>query len=169
MTSIEELLARGDRIPADYRHHARAARSGEPIATERILFRWNDVFLPGDPVPEALDRDARAAVQELVASDGIPTGEGFGFVVVHHSTSLDYLLVGVWYQIQEAWITVSVRDAGSDGAFRRVQPGADWSTMCVWEMLPVWHERELWTTYLYSSRDLAARRRWLDATWETIS
>jgi hypothetical protein len=33
--------------------------------------------------------------------------------------------------------------------------------MCVWELGPALHEREAWVRYLYSARDVAARRAYL--------
>jgi hypothetical protein len=165
---LDPLLARKSTIDPGYRHHVRRMRSGAPLATEGILFRWNEVFLDGDEVSAGLDHQARLQVEAIVAARDIPLGEGLGAVVLHHSAETDYLLVGVWYQTQEFWQILLLRDARNDGDFRRVQPGVDSSTMCVWEMAPVWHERELWTTYLYSARDRDARQRWLETTWETL-
>ncbi len=91
----------------------------------------------------------------------MPLDYGLGFVVLHHSTVLDYLIVGAWRSNQELWTTHYSRDATGDGPFQPVRPGVDASTLCVWEMAPVWHEREAWVRYLDSPRALADRRDWL--------
>jgi hypothetical protein len=34
----------------------------------------------------------------------------------------------------------------------------------VWELTPIWHERNAWTRYLFSDRDLTAKRTFLEDT-----
>ena len=162
---LEEALGRVGTIRADYRHHQRMARSAQPLVLNDCVLRWNEVFLADAPISPELDRLARACVAEAFAEGDIPVGEGLGFVVLHHSTACDYLLVGVWYQTQEMWEVLFVRDAGGDGDFLRVRTGEESSTMCVWEMAPVWRERELWTRYLISARGIEDRLSWATDSW----
>ncbi len=141
--ALEGALAQVGTIRVDYFHHQRLARSTEPLVTDSCVLRWNEVFLADAPISPELDRRARARVIAAFMNGEIPVGEGLGFVVLHHSTARDYLLVGVWTQIQEMWEVLFVRDATGAQEFGRVQTGVDSSTLCVWEMAPVWHEREL--------------------------
>jgi len=162
---LEDVLSRIGTIRTGYQHHRRMARSTQPLVLNDCVLRWNEVFLASEPISPELDRRARACIAATFAERDIPVGEGLGFVVLHHSTACDYLLVGVWYQTQEMWEVLLVRDANGDGDFRQVRTGEESSTMCVWEMAPVWHERELWTRYLFSARELEDRRSWATDSW----
>jgi hypothetical protein len=35
-------------------------------------------------------------------------------------------------------------------------------TYCVWELAPVWHEKQAWLRFLSSSRDETAAKEWLN-------
>ena len=39
--------------------------------------------------------------------------------------------------------------------------GAHKPTLCVWELVPVWHEQGAWVRFLASPRDETAARAWL--------
>ncbi len=165
---LDEALARKGTIRADYRHHQRMARSTQPLILNECVLRWNEVYLEAAPISTELDRRARSCVAEAFTTGAVPVGEGLGFVVLHHSTASDYLLIGVWYQTQEMWEVLFVRDDDGDGDFRQVRTGEESSTMCVWEMAAVWHERELWTRYLFSAREIDDRRAWATDSWEAM-
>jgi hypothetical protein len=113
-------------------------------------------------VPPGAEAAGRAHVAAEAAAGRIELGHGLGFVVFHSSDTTAYLIVGTWYQTQELWQSLFVRDLAGDVGYRRVHPGFDWSTVCVWELAPVWHERQAWVRYLFSERDAAAKRVYLD-------
>ena len=168
MSELETVLADVGESQPGYRHHQREARSTTPLVLPHVVLRWNEVFLTDRGISPSLDRRARACVRSAFANGDVPDGERLGFVVLHHSTARDYLLIGVWYQTQELWEVLFTREAESDEGFRRVHPGIDSSVMCVWEMAAVWHERELWSRYLRSARDLDARLAWARDTWSAV-
>lgn len=164
-SNLDAALTGAGAIRPDYRHHERIARSAAPLIVTGGVVRWNEVYLPGSPVSPALDALARTHVQRVFAEGEIEPGEGLGFVVLHHSSELDYLLVCMWTRVQEMWEVLFIRD---DEGFRRVQTGVESSTMCVWEMAAVWHERGLWTRYLHSRRELDDRLLWAGDSWEAL-
>lgn len=106
-------------------------------------------------------RRARAWLADEAATGALGLGYGLGFVVLPASDPLSYLIVGVWRDHQELWETLYVRDPARGPGFERVQPGEDAPTLCVWELAPVWHEREAWVRYLRSARDAPAKRAYL--------
>ncbi|MBA2276845.1 MAG: hypothetical protein H0W06_03695 [Chloroflexia bacterium] len=164
-TTVEMLVEVGD-VPDSYRHHARQLTPGPPhyLAGNRgrAVLKWYLLAREDDPVPAACLDEARDRVAMEFARGTLLVPYGMGFVVLHHSTPLDYLIVGAWRAHQELWETLYVRDARDGSAFQRMRPGENAPTLCVWELAPVWHEREAWVRYLESPRDLAARRAWLD-------
>lgn len=171
-SNLDVALTGAGAIRPDYRHHERIARSAAPLVVTGGVVRWNEVYLPGSPVSPALDALARTHVQRVFAEGEIEPGEGLGFVVLHHSSELDYLLVCMWTRVQEMWEVLFIREADvnadDDQGFRRVQTGVESSTMCVWEMAAVWHERGLWTRYLHSRRELDDRLLWAGDSWEAL-
>ncbi len=162
----EEMLVEVGDVPDSYRHYARQLTTGPPqhLAGDRAraVLKWYLLAREDDPVPDACLGQAREQVAAEVERGTLSLQYGMGFVVLHHSTPLDYLIVGAWRAHQELWETLYVRDARDGFDFQRVRPGENAPTLCVWELAPVWHEREAWVRYLESPRDLAARRAWLD-------
>lgn len=165
VTITDELVARIGVIDPAYRHHEREVRPGEPLVTSDAVLKWYGVFHEDEPVAAALEQGARDFVKREVQRGGIPVQHGVGFVVLHHSTVLDYLIISTFYQTQELWQQVYVRGVDEPGAFRPVQPGLNWSSFCVWELAPIQAERSAWNRYLYSGRDAAARRAYIGDTY----
>lgn len=151
-----------DRIPADYAHHTRKVRPGEPLVLERGVLKWYEVFRHGEEPGAEFDLAGRAAVLDLVVRGLLPLQYGVGFVIAHHSTASDYLIACSWHQIQELWHAILVRPADGTTGFRQEWPGQTSSSFCVWEMAPMWHERNAWERYLFSSRDDEAMRAYLN-------
>lgn len=157
-----EMLDRIGQVPRDYEHHQREARPGNPLVLECAVFKWYEVFRAGEEPGRELDAIARGAVLELVSGGSFPIQHGFGFVVVHHSTANDYLIVSSWYQAQELWHAILVRPTDGSTRFQQEWPSKTSASFCVWEMAPIWHERNAWERYLWSSRDNKAKRDYLD-------
>lgn len=77
-----------------------------------------------------------------------------------------FLLVFSWRNDNELWLANYIKPLtgdGSDGGFRAVEEraGASRPMLCVWELAPVWHERQAWDRYLRSPRGPAEKRAWL--------
>lgn len=159
--SDEQLAAIGD-VPASYRHHQRLVTPLVPQAVDRAVLKWSSVAVPHAPARPALAAAARALVARELAAGTFDFPYGMGFVVLHHSNELDYLVVASWRSHQELWISIYTRTAGSDDAFTPVEQGTHSPVMCAWELAPAWHERDAWVRYLESARDVPARRVWLD-------
>ncbi|CAA9552156.1 MAG: hypothetical protein AVDCRST_MAG87-948 [uncultured Thermomicrobiales bacterium] len=151
----------GGGIPSRYVHHQREVQPGEPLALERGVLKWYEVFRRGEEPAGDLDATARAAVTDIVRSESFPLQYGVGFVILHHSTASDYLIACCWHQIQELWHAILVRPADGSADFRQEWPSQTSASFCVWEMAPMWHERNAWERYLNSSRDDDAMRAYL--------
>jgi len=157
-----EILDRIGQVPPDYAHHQRVVRSGDPLVLERAVLKWYEVYRVGEEPGRDLDAAARDAALALASGDAFPLQHGFGFVVVHHSTANDYVIVCSWFQVQELWHAILVRTADGSAGFRQEWPSRTSGSFCVWEMAPMWHERNAWERYLWSARDIEARRAYLE-------
>lgn len=149
-------------VPPSYRHHQRLVTPLAPQAIDGAVLKWSAVALPHAPVTPELETAARALVARELAAGRFDFPYGMGFVVLHHSTETDFLIVASWRSHQEMWSSVYARDAASDEPFTLMEQGTHGPVMCAWELAPAWHERDAWVRYLESDRDVPARRAWLD-------
>lgn len=139
-------------IPATYQHHRRVVAPGQALYFDRLLLKWYEISLQDNPASDPVTCEVRNYVEQLVTSGVVPTGHGLGFVIFHHSV-LTYLIIGVWDAHQELWTAHYVRDPqDAQPEFQRVIPGVSGNTLCVWELAPVWYERQAWSRYLFSNR-----------------
>jgi hypothetical protein len=154
-------LAHYGNISTSYHHHDRLLTAREPLILPGAFLKWYELRRSEDTIPVDLMRDARSLIADEVSGGKVDIDYGVGFVVLHYSPPLTYLIVGSWRENQEFWETLYTRDQRTDESFQRVDPGTNAPTLCVWELAPVWHERQAWTRYLYSNRDNHAKRTYL--------
>ena len=154
-------------VAAEYRHHDRLVTPGVDLIGPGTHLKWYDLHLMGTDVPAEIDQAAREAVRREIASglDSDPTNRDgqtvtLGLVVLHVSEPITFLIIGTWRGNQELWTTTAVRPTAG-GAFAMLPGGRHRPNLCVWEMAPVWHERQAWVRYLRSPRDDAARETFL--------
>jgi hypothetical protein len=153
-------------VPVSYRHHWRIAEPHEPIVLPNRIFKWYHVHLDGAAVPEAMDAEARALLTADATSGAWQTEYGLDFALLHLSTAGAFLIAGTWRGHQEMWERVYLKDLANGEPFALVtRDGQDWPGACVWEMGVISHERMAWHRYLFTERDEAAKRAWLQDTY----
>jgi hypothetical protein len=91
-----------------------------------------------------------------------PGGEGAGLVILHRcGNDFYFLIVNTWRGSNEVWETVFYKDGEAMADFALwPRDGMHKPTYCVWELAPVWHEKESWERFLVSARDEAAAQVW---------
>ncbi len=123
-----------------------------------MLLKWYRLAPQADPVPDEIDRLARAYLAKTALE-----ARGLGFVILHRcgTTGFYFLIVSTWRGNNEVWETVFYKqdDATSDFALWP-RDGAHKPTFCVWELAAVWHETKAWERFLKSARDEAAAQLW---------
>ena len=146
-----------------YRHASKCVTHGETVQLPNAVLKWYELFPVERPVPQEISRLARGVFEA-----GAVDVRGFGFVVLHRCGSDFYFLItNTWRNENELWETVWYKDgdAMADFApFTRTFPHVP--TYCVWELVPVWKEKEAWEKFLLTSRDEAAANRWLKELYE---
>lgn len=158
--AVVDLAGLG-RVPETYRHEQRVAAPGQPLVLPNAVVKWSQVHRAGQPVPEALDSEARTVVAEAFAAGDWDPSYGMTFAILHRSTTHAYLLVGVWRNHQELWQRMYWRDLAGGGFERTDTSGPDAPVGCVWELAVTCHERMAWHRFLFSDRSEAAKRVWL--------
>jgi hypothetical protein len=158
-THLAEVLARDSGIDPCYRHRPKRVTAGEPIEPEGAVLKWYGINYEDSPIPEAMTQLARAYAEKTPLE-----ARGFGFVILHRcKNDFYFLIVCTWRGNNELWETVFYKDGSGMADFalfprEREHKGS----YCVWEMVPVWHEKEAWEKFLMSERDERASRAWLD-------
>lgn len=120
--------------------------------------KWYGVHEQAHPIPEAVTALAR---QQLLTAP--PEAQGMGFALLHRcGKSFYFLIIGTWRNSNELWETVYYKDHDAATSFVPLpREEAHKPTLCVWELVPVWHEQQAWVRFLMSERDEAAAQQWL--------
>ena len=154
---LDDILANDLGVKEAYLHTPKWVTPGDPIETSGAILKWYALAPQDEPVPEEIDRLARAYLAQHPLE-----AKGLGFVILHRCGSDFYfLIVSTWRGNNELWETVFYKngDAMADFALWP-RDGMHKPTFCVWELAPVWHEKEAWERFLESARDETAAQVW---------
>jgi hypothetical protein len=156
-TTLARLLATDSGVDAGYRHAPKRVTPGEPLEAGSALLKWYELHRDDAPVPIAVTRLARTRL-----TSGPLAANGLGFVILHRcGDSFYFLIVCTWRNSNEVWQTVFYKDASMAEFALFPREGEHKPTLCVWELVPVWHEQRAWERFLLSPRSEAAARTWL--------
>lgn len=154
-----KILKDDSGVNAIYRHSPKCATPGEPIETSGAILKWYAVHTEALPAPDEITQLARAYLKKTTME-----AKGLGFVILHRCGDAFYfLIVSTWRGNNEVWETVFYKDGAAMSDFALwPRDGMHKPTFCVWELAPVWHEKESWERFLLSPRDGAAAQTWLE-------
>ncbi len=157
MTRLARLLEISS-IDGAYRHVPKHVTAGEALELPEATLKWYEVHPVDRPVPGELTRLARTYLMKTPLEV-----RGLGFVVLHRcGRDFYFLIVCSWRNSNELWETVFYKDGDAMSGFAPFpRDGEHKPTLCVWELVPVWHEQEAWVRFLKSKRDEAAAHQWL--------
>ncbi len=156
--SLADILKNDLGVAQSYRHAPKRVTPGDSIGANGAILKWYVVYRNDQPVPDEIDRLARSCV----ARENLEAA-GLGFVILHRCGSEFYfLIVCTWRGNNEVWETVFYKDGEAMADFSLwPRDAVHKPTFCVWELAPVWHEKEAWERFLVSTRDQPAAQIWL--------
>lgn len=163
MTSdLSNLSALGDISPA-YQHVEKVVTVGDDLTLPTAYLKWYDIRRSQDSLPPAVIAECRAFLRAEFAVKRLRIGGRLGFIEAHLCGSTLLLLVFTWSNENELWEAAYSKDLSVPSTFASFEPrdGQNRAMNCVWELAPIWHERQAWTRYLRSPRDDAAKRAYL--------
>jgi hypothetical protein len=168
MTAIpstrEISLSELGNVPTEYTHEWRVATAQEPIFVPGGVFKWSHVHREGVDVRTDVGTAARQVIE--AGAPGWNLQYGLNIALLHQTTTVAFLLVGIWRGHNELWTRAWVLDLATGGAFARVDTsGEDAPAACVWELGVICHERMAWHRYLFSERSDADKHAWLADTY----
>lgn len=158
ISALQEVLAHHSGVANEYRHAPKQVGHGQPIASSSCVLKWYEIYRPEMPVPDHIRGLARASIENSRLDV-----DGLGFVVLHRcSPEFYFLIVCTWKRENELWETIWYKDGNTMADFAEFPRSESHKpAFCVWELVPVWHERQSWERFLRGERDLIAAERWL--------
>ena len=161
--TLAQLIAADSGVELGYQHKPKRVTPGQPLETAGALLKWYALHPDDRPVPEAIGGLARAALTRLPLE-----ARGLGLALLHRcGNDFYFLIVCTWRNSNELWETVFYKDGDSMAEFAPFpREGVHKPTLCVWELVPVWHEQQAWKRFLASARDLAAGEAWAADRYE---
>ncbi|MCA1658701.1 MAG: hypothetical protein LC627_05335 [Verrucomicrobiaceae bacterium] len=160
--TFSEILKTDSGVKENYQHAPKRATPGEAIQVNGAVLKWYRLHPEDQPVPEEIERLARAYLARTWVSEPDWHLKGLGFVILHRcGNDFYFLIINTWRGNNEVWETVFYKESETMADFALwPREGMHKPTFCVWELAPVWHEKESWERFLTSARDEAAAELW---------
>lgn len=155
------LEAFGNVVPVGYTYAQKQVAPRANLSLPEAYLKWYDIHLPESPIASEQLAEARAFV--AAEAERLGLAQELGFVLLHRAGPVLLLLLVTWRNTNELWESVYLRELDGAGGYRPLEfAGSHRGTYCVWELGPIWHERDAWRRFLSSERDAAAKRAYLD-------
>ncbi len=147
-----------------YRHHSKLVMPQAGIELNRARLKWYDLARAEAPVPNGIRQMARDYLTAEADAGRLELDAEMGFVVLHFcGKEFFFLIISTWRGNNELWESVYYKqDAAMPGFALFPRDNRHKGAYCVWELGPVWHEKEAWVRFLNSQRDDAAERVYLE-------
>jgi len=157
--NIENL---GNHVVESYGHSKKLVTPGPDLSLPNGYFKWYDVHRWNVPISPQLIEEARALVREEAASGRLKLENDLGFIILHLSGPVAMLMICTWRNENEIWQSVYNNFLDTGRGYERQEPTGHRPIWCVWELIPVWHERNAWSRYLFSKRDTEAKYAYIN-------
>jgi hypothetical protein len=152
----------GNIVPEAYSYYQKLVTPGDDLRLPHAYLKWYAIYPPDREIAAEQVRESRdfvvAEVERLKLRDEL------GFVLLHACGPELLLMLITWRNTNELWESVYAKDLTQSGGlftpttFETGHRG----TYCVWELGPIWHERNAWMRFLSSRRDEAAKQEYID-------
>lgn len=151
----------GNVVPEGYGYFKKLATPGEDLSLPNAYFKWYNIRPPEVEITPAQVAESRAFVS--AEAPRLKFAKELGFVLLHRAGNVLLLLVTTWRNTNEIWESVYVKDLTRNEGYRLVEfEKSHRATFCVWELGPLWHERDAWVRFLSSKRDENAKRAYIN-------
>ena len=153
---IPHLDRLGNVVPEEYLYAEKLVTPEEDLNLSTAYFKWYDIRPPEIEISPVQIAESRAFVK--AEAERLNLQGELGFVLLHRAGPVLLLLLTTWRNTNEIWESVYVKEvAQAEGYQPLLFEGNHRGTYCVWELGPVWHERNAWVRFLSSKRDEAAK------------
>jgi hypothetical protein len=158
---IPNLEQIGNVVPKGYDYYKKYVTPSSDLSLPTAYLKWYDIYPAGGEITPEQAAESRAFLTTELAKLNLQ-GE-LGFVLLHRAGSYLLLMPVTWRNTNELWESVYFKDLNQDGGYQmNVFETAHRGTYCVWELAPVWHERDAWVRFLSSKRDNEAKLAYIN-------
>lgn len=150
-------------VSPEYQHIEKLVTVGDDLVLPTAYLKWYEIRQRDAVLSPAVMAENHAFLRAEFAAGRLPIEHRLGFVEAHLCGTTLLLLVFTWNNENELWESAYSKDLSVPGTFIpfELRNGLHRAVNCVWELAPIWHERQAWTRYLLSARDDAAKRAYL--------
>jgi len=161
LDQLAYLNMMGNVVPEGYSYSQKKVSSGPDLDLPTAYLKWYNLY-PTEAVitPEQVTK-SQDYLKTITPNLGLQNE--LGFVILHRAGTVLLLLLCTWRNTNEIWESTYVKDLEQpDSGYQPIPyPNKHVGTFCVWELGPVWHERNAWVKFLASKRDFAAKTAYL--------
>lgn len=153
---IPHLDRLGNVVPEEYDYSKKLVAPGRDLSLPRIYLKWYEIRRPDVEISQAQVAESRTFLEAEV--ERLKIEDELGFVLLHRAGSFLLLLLITWRNTNEMWLSQYFKDVTRTESYQPLLfEGSHWGTYCVWELGPIWHERNAWVRFLSSRRDEQAK------------
>jgi hypothetical protein len=157
-----DLFHLGNVVPDGYQYINKIVTPGSLLNVAGACLKWYNLYPPGSDITPVQVQEAREFIKAETESERLKLEGELGFVILHRAGDYLLLIITTWRDINEMWESVYYKFASELGDYtRRKFKSEHRGTYCVWELGPIWHERNAWVRYIKSKRDEVAKRLYL--------
>lgn len=151
----------GNVVPEGYAYYEKVVTVGQPLNLPKAYLKWYNLHPIDVVITEAQVLESRMFLEAEI--DRLKFEGDLGFVMLHRAGSYLLLLLTTWRNTNEMWEAVYVKDVTQREAYEPLNiESSHRGTYCVWELAPVWHERNAWVRFLSSKRDEEAKMAYVN-------
>jgi hypothetical protein len=150
----------GNVVPEGYTYYQKKVSIGPDLDLPTAYLKWYNLY----PTEAVITPEQVAESQDYlkVITPDLNLQNELGFVILHRAGTVLLLLLCTWRNTNEIWESSYVKDLEQAGGYEPITAlNNHRGTFCVWELGPVWHERNAWVQFLSSKRDTTAKMAYL--------
>ncbi len=161
--TIPHLDSLGNIVPDGYQYRQKLATPGADLSLTHAYLKWYNIRLPDLDIAQEHIEESRAFLAAEAAAGRLNIAGDLGFVLLHLCGPVLLLLIQTWRSTNEIWESIYTKDLTRPGSYQPLRfEGSHRGTFCVWELGPIWHERNAWVRFLSSRRDEAAKLAYIN-------
>jgi hypothetical protein len=164
---VPHLAAFGNVVPEGYSYYQKLVTPREDLVLPEAYLKWYDIYPREAPITAEQLAECRAFVS--AEAQRLRLAQELGVVLLHRAGPMLLLMINTWRNTNEVWESVYARRADESAGYRLQEfEGTHRGTFCVWELAPLWHERNAWTRFLSSKRDEDAKLAYINDRFEGL-
>jgi hypothetical protein len=153
----------GNVVPEGYMYYHKFVSPAEDLSLPSAYLKFYKLYPDDAPITEEQLKECRAFITEEASAGHLKLEQELGFIILHRAGKYLLLMLMTWRNTNEIWESVWAKEADSSTPYNAMQyPSSHRGTFCVWELLPVMHERHAWTRFLSSKRDNDAKLAYIN-------